>query len=169
MTSTPKFRVFKAADAPTLAQAGAMRMQDSGDTAREGLARLSEAGLDEGHDVKWLFAAPGFSLARAWFKSGFPLPRHSHNVDCLYYVVAGSLTIGTHVLGQGDGFFVPRHSPYTYTAGPDGVEVLEFRSTDQFDIRILAENPTFWGKALDTVQAQRGAWASEKPPGGKSQ
>ena len=169
MTSAPKFTIFRASEAPTLSQAGAMRTQDSGEVAREGLMKLAEAGLSDGHTVKWLFSTPGFSLAHAWFKSGFPLPRHSHNVDCLYYVVAGSLVVGTNVLGKGDGFFVPRDAPYTYAAGPGGVEVLEFRSTNEFDIRILADNPNFWSRALDTVNVQRDAWANEAPPSEASQ
>jgi hypothetical protein len=47
------------------------------------IAELQEAGIEEGQAVKLLFSAPGFSLTYAWFKSGFPLPRHSHNSDCL--------------------------------------------------------------------------------------
>ena len=26
-----------------------------------------------------------------WFKSGYVLPPHSHDGDCLYYILAGSL------------------------------------------------------------------------------
>ncbi len=72
----------------------------------------------------------GMSLVHVWFGPNFPLFRHSHPAygDCLYYVVAGELLLGKRRLGPGSGFFVPNGMPYTYTAGPAGVEVLEFRA-----------------------------------------
>lgn len=75
-------------------------------------------------------AADGMSLVHAWFGPHFPLFRHSHprHGDCLYYVVAGQVILGSRVLKAGDGFFVPNGMPYKYRAGPEGVEVLEFRA-----------------------------------------
>ena len=72
----------------------------------------------------------GMSLVHVWFGPNFPLFRHSHPAygDCLYYVVAGELLLGKRRLGPGSGFFVPNGMPYTYTAGPAGVEILEFRA-----------------------------------------
>jgi hypothetical protein len=72
----------------------------------------------------------GMSLVHAWFGPNFPLFRHSHPRfgDCLYYVVAGSAVLGSQVLKPGDGFFVPNGMPYKYRAGPEGVEILEFRA-----------------------------------------
>jgi hypothetical protein len=70
------------------------------------------------------------SLVHAWFGPHFPLFRHSHPRfgDCLYYIVAGSAVLGSRVLKPGDGFFVPNGMPYKYRAGPEGVEILEFRA-----------------------------------------
>lgn len=72
----------------------------------------------------------GMSLVHVWFGPNFPLFRHSHPAygDCLYYVVAGEIILGKRKLGPGSGFFVPNGMPYKYTAGPAGVEVLEFRA-----------------------------------------
>ena len=72
----------------------------------------------------------GMSLIYVWFGANFPLFRHSHPAlgDCLYYVVAGEVLVGKRHLGPGSGFFVPTGHPYTYTAGPAGAEVLEFRT-----------------------------------------
>ena len=44
--------------------------------------------------------------------------------------------MGSQVLEAGDGFFVPSDAPYAYEAGPDGVEVLEFRSGTSFGMKI---------------------------------
>lgn len=129
-----------------------------------GAVAAIDAGMLEGTTVKLLFEMPGLSLTHAWFKSGFPLPRHTHDVDCLYYIVAGSLRVGTETLAKGDGFFVGAGVPYHYVPGDDGVEVLEFRGSNSFDIKLLADNPAFWTKAVGTVNGNRESWASELPP-----
>ena len=36
--------------------------------------------------------------------------------------------MGNRRLGRGSTFFLPNGQPYKFTAGPDGVEVLEFRA-----------------------------------------
>ena len=72
----------------------------------------------------------GMSLTHVWFGPDFQLFRHSHPAygDCLYYVLTGSIIMGSKTLGPGDGFFVPNGLPYKYKAGPEGVQVLEFRA-----------------------------------------
>jgi quercetin dioxygenase-like cupin family protein len=80
----------------------------------------------------------GFSLVKAWFGPHYVLPRHSHDGHCLYYVLSGSLKMGSRELQAGDGFFVPDGAPYGYEAGPDGVEVLEFRTRTSFGMKIPA-------------------------------
>ncbi len=72
----------------------------------------------------------GMSLAHVWFGANFPLFRHSHPKfgDCLYYVIAGEIVLGKRRLGPGSTFFLPNGMPYKYTAGPAGVELLEFRA-----------------------------------------
>src|SRR5438876_11102634 len=148
--STGKFAIYRGADAPAFSEVDVIDYEGMTPELEKTFAKLGEAGVEEGQTVKLLFSAPGFSLTYAWFKSGFPLPRHSHDADCLYYIVAGSLTLGAETLGGGDGFFVPKDAAYTYTPGPDGVEVLEFRHAEHFNIKFLAANPAFWTRALET-------------------
>src|ERR1700722_6899204 len=112
-----RFAIFRAGDALSEAQAGIMDYEPISAVVTEGSQLAMEAGVDAGHQLKVLFSMPGFSLVYVWFKSGFPLPRHSHNVDCLYYIVGGSLKLGTQELAVGDGFFVGKDVPYTYTPG----------------------------------------------------
>ena len=99
---------------------------------RASLASMIRA-ISPGNIVTPLFSQQGeqgMSLVHAWFGPHFPLFRHSHPRfgDCLYYVVAGQVVMGSRVLNPGDGFFVPNGMPYKYQAGPDGVEILEFRA-----------------------------------------
>jgi len=72
----------------------------------------------------------GMSLVHVWFGPNFPLfrPSHPRYGDCLYYVVGGEITMGGRTLRAGSTFFLPNGQPYKYTAGPAGVELLEFRA-----------------------------------------
>jgi hypothetical protein len=162
----PRFAIFKAKDARPYSEMTNMQFEPMSPAAAEGVQRVTEVGYDNGHNMKQLFAAPGFSLIRLWFKSSFPLPRHNHDVDCLYYIVAGSLRIGHEELGVGDGFFVGKGVPYTYTPGHDGVEVLEFRAADAFAIKVLADDRRYWDKAVETVRNLQSVWSEETPPSG---
>jgi quercetin dioxygenase-like cupin family protein len=162
------FAIFRAGTAKDYDESEIMSPASGSEYDPAGSAAVIEAGILEGSRVRLLFERPGLSLTHAWFKSDFPLPRHSHNADCLYFVLAGSLRLGREELAPGDGFFVGANVPYTYTPGRQGVEVLEFRTANAFDIRVLAKNPAFWAKALTTVDERRDAWADETPPSGLS-
>src|SRR5262245_8298537 len=74
----PRFVVFRAKDARAEAEAHFMDYEPITPVAAEGARKAQEAGVDAGHELKLLFSVPGFSLSYVWFKSGFPLPRHSH-------------------------------------------------------------------------------------------
>lgn len=104
----------------------------------------------------------GMSLVSVRFGPNYPLPRHSHSVDCLYYIVSGGIRMGNRVLGAGEGFFVPADVPYGYTAGPKGVELLEFRACSAFDSRIR-ESEAGWRRIIEGVQANRDRWAELMP------
>jgi quercetin dioxygenase-like cupin family protein len=100
-----------------------------GDTRGEELTALMRKadGLSAKVLVRQRPEEGGFSLLYLWFKPHYPLTRHSHDCDCMYYVISGSLIMGRQVLRAGDSFFVPADAPYQYDAGPEGVEVLEVR------------------------------------------
>jgi hypothetical protein len=166
-TERLKFEIFRFADSS--AELGLTREMEHKPVPPEVAARAKaviDAGVMGGSETRMLFSGGGFSLAYAWFKSGYPLPRHSHDSDCLYYVVSGSLIMGDQELKAGDGFFVGGDVPYAYTPGPQGVEVLEFRATQSFDIKMLAGAGAFWDKALETVKAKQPAWPDERRPSG---
>lgn len=158
------FRIFRARQATEVGE-DVMPMSDmpAGDAA--GLSAMVDAGLREGGQAKLLFKdqVAGISLAHAWFKAGYPLPRHSHSADCLYYIISGEVRLGAEVLRAGDGFFVPADALYTYEPGPEGVELLEFRTATKFDIKFKTP-PTMWERLLETVKKQQPAWKAAKPP-----
>jgi hypothetical protein len=102
------------------------------DAAQNKISDLVKASIS-GTSTTLLFSQPtpgGMSLAHVWFGANFPLFRHSHAAygDCVYYIVAGELHMGKRCLKPGSGMFVPNYHPYRFTAGPAGVELLEFRA-----------------------------------------
>ena len=161
-----KFQVFRGATAPTLEQTDVLRYEGLTPDIRQGLRGLVDAGLHDGSFAKILINVPGFSLAYAWHKSDYPLPLHSHDVDCCYLIIAGDLKVGSEALGKGDGFFVPAGTPYTFTTGPDGVEFIEYRHANSWNIVFKYRNEASWAKAADTARERRAAWQAEEQPFG---
>lgn len=153
-----KFRIFRARESvdPT----DTMIADNPTSYDKTGLATIVD-----GATVKVLFEdqAVGISLTYTWFKANFPLPRHSHNVDCLYYIVSGQIQMGSEVLKAGDGFFVPADSLYSYQAGPDGVEVVEFRTAVLFDIKFRTPEAV-WKSISQIADLNREAWHIQPPP-----
>jgi quercetin dioxygenase-like cupin family protein len=155
-------RIFRRADAPDLADTELMAAPEM--DPMPPMDVLAELGAREGGYVnKVLFGDPtggGMSLVWLWYAAHYTLPRHSHDVDCTYYVVAGEAHMGNQVVPAGDGFFVPAGAPYAYSAGPDGVEVLEFRAASRFGIRITE---TRWPHLLDLARQHGDAWEAATP------
>lgn len=101
-----------------------------------------------------------------WLKlaSNYQLPRHNHTGDCLYYVQSGELHLGNRTLRAGEGFFVPSGAPYSYVAGPEGAEVLEFRGKSDPITSHLKETPAGWRRILAGVRENRERWVEELQP-----
>lgn len=160
----PRFEIFRGADAPSLEECGCMAMEGETPNMFAAMAQFEGIAGSGGEQVDVPYRRPGMSLTRLWFKSGYPLPLHTHDCDCLYYIVAGSIELGKETLAAGDGFFVGSDVPYGYTAGPQGAEVLEFRTTESFNIRIKDKPVAAWEKTAAQMRAATQRWADEPPP-----
>jgi quercetin dioxygenase-like cupin family protein len=159
-------KIFRYADAPELQETDMMSMPVfNDDFVRPTVGRTAD--VIAGQHIRVLYRQSeeegGFSLVYAYFKPHFVLPRHSHSADCLYYVIAGSAVMGNQVLQAGDGFFVPSGAPYQYSAGPEGVQVLEFRHARAFDMRIT-DNTERYAAMLEAAAEHAPGWASILPP-----
>ena len=163
--SASGFSIFHYRDGTEPTEAGAMSVEPGDQANFPLIERCVEAGALDGAESRIVFSGHGMSLVHVWFKPNFPLPRHSHDSDCLYYITAGSLRLGTRELTVGDGFFLPAGVPYTYTAGPAGVELMEFRNRESFDYRDL-NAPAFWVRALAAAQANHEVWKTAPRPSG---
>ncbi len=160
----PKFQIFRAKDAPELMEAGCMSVEPFTPVQRAGMDKALAAGYVDGDEIKVLTDLPGFGLTHVWFKAGYQLPLHSHDADCMYYVISGSLKLGTEELGPRDSFFVPTDVPYTYKPGPQGVEVLEIRHANHFNFVNHARGEAWWDKAADETASRRESWKTMARP-----
>src|SRR5580658_8769875 len=131
-------RIYRAAEAPDLTQTDFGAKNDFGEhTELKDVAVALGAAAKTASRllVRQTKEEGGFSLLYLFFKPNFPLFRHRHESDCLYVVLSGSALMGSQTLRAGDSFFVPAFAPYSYTAGPEGIEVLEIRhNVDGFTV-----------------------------------
>ncbi|MEP3225042.1 MAG: cupin domain-containing protein [Parasphingorhabdus sp.] len=157
-------RIFRKEDAQDFGDAGHMSYVDDAPVILDGLTKMGEAGIGDGYKGTCLFSGFGFSLHHFWFKPGYPLPLHSHDSDCLYYIIAGDIRMGTEAMGAGDGFFLPAETPYTYMIGEKGVEILEFRTAEDFNIQFKGKTEAYWETMLEKLRRERPQWEQALPP-----
>ena len=122
--------------------------------------------VDAAH-TEILFRMPGengMSLSRAWFKSGYITPRHSHNSDCLYYILSGEARFGSARLGPGEGIFIPANDGYVVEAGPEGCELLEYRNAAEFNIHFKDNDAGHWDRIARSLGEHMTGWDSEVRP-----
>jgi hypothetical protein len=158
-----KITWFDEADAVELMESGAMTPTY---LSPEVLKVIAGSQLSRGNGTRILYQDPdpdGFSMVHAWFGENFPLPRHTHSGDCLYYVLKGELRMGAKTVKAGSGFFVPSDRPYTYRAGPGGVEVIEFRKVSSFDMITLDQDAAKWESYTSIGEDMAETWDDTRP------
>ena len=162
-----RMRIFRAAEGIELDET-IMPMAGLDENVLAGFQQVAGSGLENGHRVRCLFqdkTGTGMSLVHIWYKSGFLLPQHRHDADCVYYVIAGEIHAGNAVVGQGDGLYIPKDHDYTYRAGPEGVELLEFRNAATFNILFNGKDPGQWTRMAAAAKDNADAWKLQtKPP-----
>jgi hypothetical protein len=161
MDDRRRIQIFRAEDSQDFLTTDAQVIEPS---EFEGFDKMAEAGSQDGSEVRVLMDLPGCNLTYNWFGREFMLPLHSHNVDCAYFIISGSLTMGTETLRACDTFFVPANAAYTYQAGPEGVEVLEIRFANHWDFRNLAKGSGFFDRAVEVIARNRDGWRAARAP-----
>jgi hypothetical protein len=75
--------------------------------------------------------------------------------------------MGSRVLRAGDGFFVPNGMPYKYRAGPEGVEVLEFRAgggdADAPSMKLDESSLDSLRRIIDSAREHQPEWQAPPP------
>lgn len=136
------------------------------EAAQNKISELVKASIS-GTSTTMLFSQStpgGMNLVHNWFGPNFPLFRHSHAAygDCLYYIIAGELLMGSRRLGPGSGMFAPNYHAYRFTAGPAGVELLEFRAGGGIEgapgLKMEEKSLDAIQKLIDEHNVQRPLW-----------
>ena len=160
-------RIYRAADAPNLTQTTYGSRSDFGEhTELEDVAKELAGAAETASRllVNQTREEGGFSLVYLFFKPNFPLFRHKHEDDCMYVVISGSAIMGNQTLRASDCFFVPAMAPYWYTAGPEGVEVLEIRhdvDPEHGFTTIFVNNPaTRLDEARAAIEQNAATWST---------
>jgi hypothetical protein len=151
----------------------ALAQQFGHETAQGKISDLVKASASGTSSTVLLWQEPpgGMSLVHVWFGANFPLFRHSHPAygDCLYYVINGELIMGERHLKAGGGMFVPNGHPYRFTAGPAGVELLEFRAGGGIKgapgLKMEERSLDAIQKLIDQHHVQRPHWKQPKKIG----
>jgi hypothetical protein len=156
-------RVYRAADAPDLLESGAMVVEFGENT--ELLETATKLATSDCSINRLMLHQSreegGLSIAYLFFKPNFPLFLHAHDVDTLYVVISGSVAnfMGDTTLRPGDIWTVKAGTSYWYSAGPDGVEVLEmFRDADVATIIYTPNPPGRLQEAVDAVRDNEETW-----------
>ena len=160
-----QLQIFKAADSGEVNEERMATAEMSAELG-EGLQKIVEAGATEGFLLRCLFSDPvsGMSLVYVWLKSNYQLPIHTHNADCAYYIMAGEAIMGNEVLKVGDCFFVPSGVRYSYSAGPEGAEVMEFRNATHFNIDYSGTGPKMMARIAEVSRANLDGWRKAPLP-----
>ena len=78
--------------------------------------------------------------------------------------MAGELRSGSSHLHKGDGLFIPGGHAYGYEAGPDGVELLEFRNASRFNLKFVPGAEQRWDQMVQTYTNRASIWEEETVP-----
>jgi len=168
-TRRKRMRMFRG-DSPADHERNHLTVEGMDEGVIAGFAKLQACGAVAGlaERTSRLFAdeddEAGLSLVKVWFKSGNNLPRHSHSSDCLYYIIGGEARMGATTLKKGDGVFIPANQAYTLEAGPDGVELLEFRAATRYNIFYKGNDEAHWERIAEGYRTRADLWRTELVP-----
>ena len=95
------------------------------------------------HDLVTNAESDGLRLSIFRVAPGTVFPRHTHNVDYIEFVLEGEVHYGNKVVRRGGGVFRKAGTPYTFTAGPEGAVIADFRAHSFYGTTWL-DDPATW-------------------------
>lgn len=90
----------------------------------------------------------GMSLTIFRFAPGTVLPRHRHDVDYIEFILEGEVHHGNRVLRAGEGVYRAAGTPYTFTIGPEGAVIADFRAHTYYRTDYV-DPPEKWPSHVD--------------------
>jgi quercetin dioxygenase-like cupin family protein len=95
------------------------------------------------HDLVTNPESDGMRLTIFRIAPGTVFPRHSHDVDYIEFILEGEVHHGNKVVRRGAGVYRKAGTPYTFTAGPEGAVIADFRA-QTFYGTTWVDDPTDW-------------------------
>jgi hypothetical protein len=95
------------------------------------------------HDLVTNPESDGLRLSIFRIAPGTVFPRHSHDVDYIEFVLDGEVHHGNKVVRRGAGVYRRAGTPYTFTAGPHGAVIADFRAHTFYGTTWL-DDPADW-------------------------
>ena len=98
----------------------------------EDLERFSEGELNSKVRIRESGTADSPQLLEIEFAPDNEIRVHAHDEDEIIYIKAGTMHLGNRVLGPGPPLFVEGKTLYGFTAGQEGLTILNFRPRVDF-------------------------------------
>jgi quercetin dioxygenase-like cupin family protein len=89
---------------------------------------LAESELDSSMSFHEFGSEKELQLAELKFIPGAEAVVHKHDDDEIIYVISGEMRFGSRVLKAGSAVYIPGNTYYGFTAGPEGLRVVNFRA-----------------------------------------
>ena len=106
------------------------------------------------HDLVTNVDSDGLRLSIFHVAPGTVFPRHSHDVDYIEFILEGEVHHGNKIVRRGAGVYRKAGTPYTFTAGPEGAVIADFRAHTHYSTDWL-DDPADWPEHRD--------WDAEDP------
>jgi len=105
------------------------RIRDrAGNPPHEIFASLADSELDSSMTFHEFGSDNGMQLAELHYLAGAEAVVHKHDDDEIIYVVSGEMHFGERVLRSGSSVFIPGNTYYGFSAGPQGLRIVNFRA-----------------------------------------
>jgi quercetin dioxygenase-like cupin family protein len=91
-------------------------------------ACLADSELDSSMTFHEFGSAKELQLAELNYLPGAEAVVHRHDDEGIIYVVSGEMHFGSKVLQAGCSVYIPGHAFYGFSAGPNGLRIVNFRA-----------------------------------------
>ncbi len=89
---------------------------------------LAESELESSMTFHEFGSETELQLAEIDYIPGAEAVIHKHDDDEIIYIVSGEMHLGTKTLKAGSSVYIPGDTYYGFTAGPNGLRIINFRA-----------------------------------------
>ena len=105
------------------------RIRDrAGDSPPKVFSQLATSELESSMTFHEVGSDSELQLAELEYIPGAEAVTHKHDDDEIIYVVRGEMRLGGKVLSAGSSVYIPGKTYYSFTAGPAGLRIVNFRA-----------------------------------------